>query len=133
MSVAVAYLDASAAVKRLVQEAESEALGALLDTTGALISSEILAVELGCFVARGAPSVSGPRAQLMLAGMELVAFSSAIRGRAAAPFEPPQRALDAIHLASALHLELTSLVFVSYDSRQLAAAEACGLSCSSPT
>ncbi len=132
MSAAVAYLDASAAVKRLVREVESEALGALLDTTDALVSSEILAVELGCFVHRSAGGVLGARARLLLGSIELVAFTSAIRERAAAPFAPPQRALDAIHLASALHLQLDGLLFLSYDRQQLAAAETCGLTCLSP-
>ena len=64
--------------------------------------------------------------------LDLVALTPAVRERAAAPFTPPQRALDAIHLATALHLGIEKMTFVSYDRHQLAAAEAGGLCCLSP-
>ena len=131
MTWSAAYLDASAAVKLLVAEAESAALAALLNATALWISSEILDVELGCFTDRHDAPLLTDRSRL--AGkFEFVAFLPEVRERAAAPFTPPQRALDAIHLATALHLGMETLVFVSYDRQQLAAAEACGLSCLSP-
>jgi hypothetical protein len=43
------------------------------------------------------------------------------------------RALDAIHLASALRLGAGLTVFVSYDARQLEAAAAIGLPVASPS
>lgn len=42
------------------------------------------------------------------------------------------RALDAIHVASALRLGLEVEVFITYDARQAAAAEAAGLRVASP-
>jgi len=126
-----AYLDASAAVKLLVAEDESAALAALLDETALWISSEILDVELGCFTDRHDGPLLTVRSRLV-EKFELVAFLPEVRERAAAPFTPPQRALDAVHLATALHLDLEGMAFVSYDRQQRAAAEACGLSCLSP-
>jgi len=127
-----AYLDASAAVKLLVNEPESSALTALLSAADLLISSEILVVELACFVNRRGSNRAAERQRRLLRQCELVAFLPELRDRAAAPFTPPQRALDAIHLATALHLGTKMLAFVSYDHQQLAAAEASGLSCRSP-
>ncbi len=72
------------------------------------------------------------KASRVLGRTEIVAFGLGVRDRAAAPFSPPQRALDAIHLASALHLDLPELVFVSYDDQQLVAAASLGLTCASP-
>lgn len=131
MTLSAAYLDASAAVKLLVAEAESAALAALLDGTALWISSEILDVELGCFIDRHDGPLLTDKSRLV-EKFELVAFLAEVRERAAAPFTPPQRALDAIHLATALHLRLDGMAFVSYDHQQLAAAEASGLSCLSP-
>ena len=127
-----AYLDASAAVKLLVNEPESSALTALLSAADLLISSEILVVELGCFVDRRDDDRAAERRARLLRQCELVAFLPEVGERAAAPFTPPQRALDAIHLATALHLDLEGMAFFSYDRQQLAAAEACGLSCLNP-
>jgi predicted nucleic acid-binding protein len=128
---AAAYLDASAAVKLLVAEAESDALAARLNETALWISAEILDVELGCFVHRRAAAVLVDRSRL-LSKFDLLALTPAVRERAAAPFMPPQRALDAIHLATALHVGIADMAFVSYDRQQLAAAEAGGLACLSP-
>ncbi len=130
--IGTAYLDASAAVKLLVNESESSALTALLGSADLLISSEILVVELGCFVDRSDDDRAAERRSRLLRQCDLVAFLPDVRERAAAPFTPPQRALDAIHLATALHLGFETLAFVSYDQQQLAAAKASGLSCLSP-
>lgn len=131
MTWSAAYLDASAAVKLLVAEAESSALAARLDETALWISSEILDVELGCFAHRQCSALLVDKSRLM-AKFDLVALTAAVRARASAPFTPPQRALDAIHLATALHLGIENMAFVSYDRQQLAAAKAGGLSCLSP-
>lgn len=131
MSWGAAYIGASAAVKLLVAEAESDALAARLSETALWISSEILDVELGCFAHRHRSAVLVDRSRLV-AKLDLIALTPAVRERAAAPFTPPQRALDAIHLATALHLGIETMTFVSYDRQQLAAAEAGGLSCLSP-
>lgn len=132
MSGAVAYLDASAAVKRIVAEQQSAALLSWLLGAERFVSSDILVAELGCFVDRSRHPDLQVQVDRFLDHVELVAFDRGVRERAAASFSPPQRALDAIHLASALHLDLQELVFVSYDERQLAAAASVGLACASP-
>lgn len=130
MTAEVAYLDTSAAVKLVVPEPESVALATWLATCPRWGSSEILLVELPCVVQR--VRADPLKASRVLGRTEIVAFGLGVRDRAAAPFSPPQRALDAIHLASALHLDLPELVFVSYDDQQLVAAASLGLTCASP-
>lgn len=130
MTRSLAYLDTSAAVKLVVQEPESATLARWLAAWPRWGSSEILLVELPCVAQR--LRAEPLKADRVLRRTQIVAFSAAVRDRAAAPFSPPQRALDAIHLATALHLDLPELVFVSYDEQQLAAAAADGLTCASP-
>ncbi len=71
-------------------------------------------------------------ARALLERCDLVAFSGPIRRRAGEPWTPPQRALDAIHLATAQDLHEDGLLFVSYDRAQIAAAEDAGLTGVSP-
>ena len=124
------YLDTSAAVKLVVDERESAALGAWLERADHWVSSEILEVELRCAVRR----TRGPaqRLEATLDAVELVRFAPAIRQRAGQPFDPPQRALDAIHLATAQTFALRALILVSYDQRQLEAARVLGLQTATP-
>jgi len=124
------YLDASAAVKLLVEEAETEALRTHLRIKPVRASSELLAVELVCVAYRlGIPAVDAER----LAGtLILLPLDSRVLARARRPYEPPQRALDAIHLATA---ELSSEAvdeFVTYDQQQGRAAIDIGLSVVGP-
>lgn len=67
------------------------------------------------------------RVGTVLAGLDLVPYTPEIRARAGGAFDPPQRALDAIHLATALSLSIDGLALVSYDRDQVRAAEAAGL------
>ncbi len=123
------YLDASAAVKLVVEEVESAALATWLLRASDWVSSEILDVEVRCAVQRGAPTLSP--VDDLLRQVELLTFSPAVRRRAGQPFAPRQRALDAIHLATALSID-APFTLVSYDERQLAAADALGLQTASP-
>lgn len=131
MSPGVVYLDASAAVKLLRTEPETAALRAVLGEAGNRVSSELIEVELRCVALRE----KGPlpaRAETVLAGIDLVPLTATIRARIGGAFTPPQRALDAIHLATALDLQLPGLSFVTYDERQAVGATAAGLSVISP-
>jgi len=65
--------------------------------------------------------------------VDLVPSTPAIRARAGEEFVPPQRALDALHLATALDLRLEALVLVTYDQRQATAGRAAGLEVVMPT
>jgi predicted nucleic acid-binding protein len=68
----------------------------------------------------------------VLEALVLAHLTRAILERAAA-LQPTQlRTLDAIHLATALDLEIADLTFISYDRRLLDAARAAGLRVSAP-
>lgn len=131
VSTGVAYLDASAAVKLLRAEPETAALRGVLADAASSVSSELIEVELRC-VAHRAGGALPERAARVLAGIDLVPFTPAVRTRAGQAFDPPQRALDAIHLATALDLQLADLTLVTYDERQARGAKAAGLFVTSP-
>jgi predicted nucleic acid-binding protein len=118
-----AYLDASALVKLMRPEPESEALVDALAQWPVRIASEIVVVELGCTARRLGGSELLDRAQAIVDGLHLIPFSAAIRERAVATaFNPPLRALDAIHLATALQLGEDLDAFVAYDDHLCRAA-----------
>jgi predicted nucleic acid-binding protein len=127
--VSVLYLDASAITKLVIAEAESEAL---LDAVrgNSLISSRVVVVEVGKAVARADPTVDP---QPVLAHVAFVEFDADLAQIAAGTGSAMLRALDAIHVASALRVggEITS--FVTYDDRQASAARSAGLTVTSPS
>ena len=131
MSSRVSYLDASALVKLVLSEAESEALGAWVDGASVVVTSEVALVE----VVRAARLADGqPEAERLarrrLEETSLVPLDRDVMERAATLAPPRLRALDAIHLATALEVEPDE--FVAYDERLLRAAEAAGLAVASP-
>jgi predicted nucleic acid-binding protein len=113
-----AYLDASAAVKLLRPEPETAALRAMLAEIAGHVSSELLEIELRCVARRLGDGELIERADRICAAIDLLPYTPAIRARAGEAFAPPQRALDALHLATALDLRLDALVLVTYDERQ---------------
>lgn len=125
------YLDASAAVKLVVTEAESAPLGRFLADHATRVSNRVLAVELIRAVARRSPA-SLAQAQSLLGVMEFVELDEAIADRAGSLEPTGLRSLDAIHLASAMALGEELDAFVTYDTRQADAARAAGLSVVSP-
>lgn len=128
-----AYLDASALVKLMRPEPESEALIGALEKWPVRIASEIVVVELGCTARRLGGADLLDRAEAITEGLELIPFSATIRKRAAATaFDPPLRALDAIHLATALELGEDLETFVAYDDHLCRAADTQLLTVRSP-
>jgi predicted nucleic acid-binding protein len=127
----VAYLDASALVKLVLDEPESEALRRALNTWPRRASSRIAVVEVIRGVRRADPRVE-PMAARALTGVALLATSDHVLRRAAQLDPAVIRTLDAIHLASALLLRRALIAFVSYDRRQLDAAAALDLPVTSP-
>ncbi|MGE3489492.1 MAG: type II toxin-antitoxin system VapC family toxin [Vicinamibacterales bacterium] len=119
-----AYFDSSAIVKLGRPETESQALIDYLDEqqpnalTTALADVEVRRA-LDRLRARGAD----PRNHLR--GFFLIDLSRDVRDLAA-KIAPELRSLDAIHLATALSLDV-DLDFVTYDDRLAAAARAEGL------
>jgi predicted nucleic acid-binding protein len=127
MSAEVAYLDASAVVKLLVQEVETTALRRRLRSWPRRASSALLRVELLRTVRRaGMPRLmEGARRQL--ANIDLVRLDDDLLERATDIEPATARSLDAIHLATALSIGSDLAAVVTYDARMSAAAQALGL------
>jgi uncharacterized protein len=130
------YLDASAIVKLISEEPESaELIDAITD--GRLVSSELVIAEVPRAIRRiaddGATDLVDviARADLVLATMALIPPGRDVLTLAGAFTLPTLRALDAIHVATALLLDDLGL-FISYDARQLRAAAEAGLAITSP-
>jgi uncharacterized protein len=127
----VAYLDASAFCKLFKPEAESEALGRALAREETWLASEILAVEMGrtALLAGGdAPE----RARGELTRVILAPLTERVRAAAASVSPPRLRALDALHLATALELRAEIDVMYAYDERLGEAAREHGLEVRAP-
>ena len=135
--MAVFYADSSALVKLVREEAESGALRAYL--AGAdLVSSELVLTELPRAVHRAAASDPDLRRDLLLERVGELVDALALRpldrpllAGAGAIAEPALRALDAIHVASAVDLHPIE-AFVTYDERQAAVARLAGLRTMAP-
>ena len=127
----IAYVESSALVKLAVVEEESEALRGALGSWPRRVSSRLAVVEVLRAVRRR-DAAREPLAREVLARLALVVIGDRVL-TAAALLEPVGvRSLDAIHLATALRLGKGLAAFVSYDARQLEAAEALGLPVASP-
>jgi predicted nucleic acid-binding protein len=122
----VAYLDASAFVKLVVDEEESRALEAALDAWPRWASSALLEVE-GVRSARRKDPLAADAARALLSGMEIVDIDPDIRRAAGELTDPGLRSLDAIHIATALSLGERCGALFAYDERLIAAAHAHGL------
>ncbi|HJS27229.1 MAG TPA: type II toxin-antitoxin system VapC family toxin [Actinomycetota bacterium] len=126
------YLDASAAVKLVVEESESWALAERL-ADRVIISSEVCRVELARALLRLGLGVGAVRlGRRVVDRLELLRLDARVLDRACEVGSPTLRGLDAIHLASALELDRDVDAFVTYDRRLAEAAEAEGLSVLSP-
>lgn len=135
--MAVFYADASALVKLVREETESEALRAFLVDVD-LVSSELVLTEIPRAVRRAVAREPELPLDLLLerAGelidvLALRPLDRALLAAAGALVEPALRALDAIHVASAVDLDPID-AFVTYDDRQAAAARLAGLRTMAP-
>ena len=128
MSFLPVYLDASALLKLVVAERESEPLRTALDRWPDRVSASIVRVEVHRALHRlGRPKAAHALAETLLDGLVLVRVDEPILARAAAVKNPLLRPLDAIHLAAALSIGDDPAAFVTYDVRQARAASAEGL------
>jgi uncharacterized protein len=130
MDGGLAYVDASAFVKLVVTEDESDSLEAATDAWQ-LVSSALLEVEAVRAVRRRQPE-DEETVRLLLRRVEIVEIGPAIREAAATLADPHLRSLDAIHLATALSLSERCGTVFTYDDRLAAAAQAHGLPVSVP-
>jgi uncharacterized protein len=126
----LAYLDASAFLKLVLDEPESPALEHAI-AKWQWASSAILEVEAGLGVRRRQPA-SADAVRTLLGGVRLVDMDADIRAAAAGLPDAGLRALDAIHLATALSLGERCGAFFAYDDRLIAAARAHGLTVTVP-
>ncbi len=131
--MALFYLDSSALVKLVLEEAETDHLRRFLDAAE-LVSSELVLTELPRAVHRAVARDPGlPLAALLTRAGEtvdalaLVPVDRGLLSAAGALATPALRALDAIHVVAAASLVDAIDAFVSYDERQAAAARLAGL------
>lgn len=126
------YLDASAFVKLVIEEPESETLQAFVDGSDSIASSALTRAE-----AVRAVRHKGPDALLgireMLQAIDLVPVDEEILDAAGLLDPGILRTLDAIHLATAIAIGDDLDVVVTYDGRMLQAAALLGLPTTSPT
>jgi len=127
----VAYLDASALVKLVLPEDETNALRLALERWPRHATSKVAVVEVLRAVLRRDATVE-PRARHVLTRLSLLAIADRLLIAAAAVQPPELRSIDALHVASALRLGGALAAFVSYDARQLEAAAVLGLPTASP-
>ena len=127
------YVDTSAALKLLVEEAESGELAAVLDAAAhagdRLVASMLLFTELHCAARRRGTGIPISSATTVLDGLLLVDVERSDLV-AAATSEWGLRSADAIHLATALRIEADHVV--TYDAELQAAAARTGLSVLAP-
>lgn len=136
--MALFYADASALVKLVRDEPESEALRAFI--TGAdLVSCELVLTEVPRAIRRAAASDPRLSVELLIGragelvdALALLPLDRGLLAAAGALAEPALRALDAIHVAAAIDVSPLD-AFVSYDRRQAAAARLAGLRTVQPT
>ena len=121
------YADASALVKLVVREPESDDLIAYLGEPGPrLLTSRLAVVEVtrAAKVARSEADVEHEAARV-LESCDLLDVTGEILRRAAALSSERLRALDAVHLASVLYLEPDEVL--AYDRRLIEAVSDAGI------
>lgn len=127
------YLDASALMKLVRAEAETDALRTWL---GAHPEQPVVTSELGRIeVLRAARRVGEPvvaEARAVVGDVDLVPLDRAVQDVAGEIGDPLLRTLDALHLASALLLGDALTAFVAYDHRLADGAQAAGLAVTAP-
>lgn len=120
----LAYLDASAIVKLVIDEPESKALLHWYRESDRIITSRIGVVEVRRAVNR---RDHDPRQMLaVLALLEVFELDPEVDRLAGGILPPALRTLDAIHVATALSIPSIE-AFVTYDDRLAEAARAAGL------
>jgi predicted nucleic acid-binding protein len=129
----VIYLDSSALLKLLHQEAESAALTDWLSARAGtpVVSSALANVEVTRACRRVNPEAL-PAAKTLLAGLDIIPLTGAVIDEAGNVGETTLRSLDAIHLASALSIRSDLSSFIAYDHRLCDAATAAGLELVTP-
>jgi len=122
--VSTAYVDASALVKLIKAERETEAFRGALANWPVQVASELIRVETVCTARRLGGQDVLQRANAALERINLIPLSPEIIKLATDAHTPPLRAMDAIHLATALTMREDLGAMFVYDSDLHAAAQA---------
>ena len=129
----VAYLDSSALVKLVIEEAETAALNSSIADWPRRMTSCIAEVEVLRAVRRTSDHAAAvANAREVLQKLVLIDLDAGVRSAAAAIEPRALRSFDAVHLASALGLDEELVAFVTYDRQLFAAALAAGLPAVAP-
>lgn len=130
--MSAAYIDASALVKLFKAEQETEAFRAAIIDWPVQVASELICVEAICTARRLGGEDVLQRAHAALEAINLIPISPKIVELATNEYTPALRAMDVIHLATALTMrEDLGAIFV-YDSDLHAAAHAHQLNALAP-
>jgi len=125
------YLDSSAALKLVIEEAESAALAAAIETERpVLLGCWLLETEMRRIAARQ-PVLTQEAVSGVLDGINLLAMPSSLFREASYLPGTSLRSLDALHLAAAVSTDVDHLV--TYDLRMAESARDLGLSVLAPT
>jgi predicted nucleic acid-binding protein len=131
------YLDSSAVIKRVIAEQASDELVATIDEHESagdlLVSSSLAWIEMTRALharANREPATAIALADDALSGVAEQAISAEVVSLARRLNPSSLRSLDAIHLASALLLDVHQLI--TYDDRLIAACRANGVNTLSP-
>lgn len=122
----MAYLDTSAYVKLPLRELGHEGLRCELSRWSGFVSSMLLGVEAIRACARYGPGYAAD-ARAWLGDVALVPIDDEVLDCAATLGPPGMRALDALHLATALTIEDEIGALVTYDQRLAETAASHGL------
>lgn len=128
----VLYLDSSALVKLVLEEAESEAFRLYLVERAHRVSSIVAEIEVRRAAQREGGEQAAGRASEVLGGVYLLELDPLIVELASKLPPHSLRTLDAIHVATALSLGSDAGPLVTYDVRLGEAAEAAGLEVTAP-
>lgn len=130
----IVYVDTSAAIKLLVEEAESEALADYLEevrstASDMLVASLLLHTELHCAANRQTTDIETSKVADVLSTLALIDVESG--DLVTAPLLPGRLpSADAIHLATSLRVDAHAMVV--YDGELGTAANAAGIRIVSP-
>lgn len=124
------FLDTSAAAKALIDEVESAAVLRLFADGAEFVASRLLAVELHAVADRR--SLSHAQVDDLLSHISLVSLDDETMTRAI-DLHSGLRAMDALHLATAIRLKDTISAVLTYDQELADAARRSGLMVSSPS
>lgn len=127
----VVYLDASAILKLVVEEPESDAVRSYLAGRVDRATSVVGAIEARR-IARKRDADVVEALDFVLGGVDLIDLDHEVADRAAGVALHSPRTLDAIHLASAMELGSDLEALVTYDTRLKKAAQDMGLLVASP-